>query len=120
MALALRKIKIYAKLAAIVAVVLVVLLVVWFNRKHQVTVWFFGTFENLNVLWLICITAVASVFGFWVVSKVRSTVKEFRQLRRDNRLQRELGEQKETLNRIEQKERRIDQKLRQGIEDQGE
>jgi len=120
MALALRKIKIYAKLAVIVAVVLVVLLVVWFNRKHQVTVWFFGTFEDLNVLWLICITAVASVFGFWMVSKVRSTVKEFRQLRRDNRLQQELAEQKKTLNSIEQKERRIDQKLRQGIEGQGE
>jgi len=120
MALALRKIKVYAKAAAIVAVVLVVLLVVWFNRQHQVTVWFFGTFEDLNVLWLICVTAVASVFGFWVVSKVRSTVKELRQLRRDNRLQRELSEQKQTLERIEQKERRIDQKLRQAIEDQGE
>ena len=120
MGLALRQIRVYSKLAAIGAVVLIGLLVVLFNRHHRVTVWFFGTFQNVNVLWVILVTAAGSIVGFWTVSKVWRTTGELRELRRQRRAQRESAERKEALERLEQKQRQMDQKLRDAIGEQAE
>ena len=85
MALALHHIKVYFKLTVTVLVLLAVLLVFWQNRDHVVTVWFFHPFENINVLWLIFVTAVFSALLVWVVPAVWRTVAEFRRMRRERR-----------------------------------
>jgi len=116
MGLAVRRIKIYAKLAAIVAVLLVVVLVVLLNRNKTASVWFFGTFDEVNVLWLLVVTACGSIVGFWIVSKVWRTWRELRQLQRDEQAQTSQAQQREMLERVERKEREIDRKLREAIE----
>ena len=116
MGVALRRIKVYAKLAAIVAVLFVVFLVVLLNRNKTASVWFFGTFEDINVLWLILVTACGSVIGFWIVSKVWRTYRELRQLQRDEQAQASQARQREMLERVDRKEREMDRKLREAIE----
>jgi uncharacterized protein HemX len=96
-------------------VVLVALLVIFFNRHHVVTVWFFGTFQNVHVVWVMVVTAAGSIVGFWTVSKVWRTTGELRELRRQKRAQRESAERNQALERLEQKQRQIDQKLRNAI-----
>ncbi|MFQ6048711.1 MAG: hypothetical protein ACE5K7_05045 [Phycisphaerae bacterium] len=115
MKLALKQIRVYAKLAAIGVVVLVVVLVVWFNRQHRVSVWFFHSFEDVPVLWLILVAGIGSIICFWVVSKIWRTWGELRELQRDKRAQRQLAEQRELMERLAEKERQIDQKLQRSI-----
>ncbi len=65
MNLALRRFKVYLKLTLIGATALVLLIVVLMNRKNEVDFWFLRQYEKVNVLYIILISAVASVLLFW-------------------------------------------------------
>ncbi len=115
MALALRRIKVYCKLALIGAVLLVVLLTVLFNRNKTVDVWFFGEYTGINVLYLILMTAAGSIGVFWIVTRIRGILTEVREVRAERRAAARLEEQKRMAEELANREKRIDEKLRKSI-----
>ncbi len=115
MRLALHRIKVYCKLALMAAVAIVVLLVVVCNRQNEAKVWFFTTFEKVNVLYLILITAVGSVALFWVIMRIRGVLREVRQLRKERRAAEQLAQQQRLAEQLASQEKRIDEKIRRSI-----
>ena len=77
MALALKRLKVYLKLIAISAAIAMVLLVVLMNSKRTADVWFFHEYRDIPVLWLILVTAVLAIVGWWGVRKVIGVVRDF-------------------------------------------
>jgi hypothetical protein len=115
MTLALKRIKVYLKLIAIVAVVAVILLIVLMNLDKRTDVWFFKDYLQVNVLWLILITAVSSIACWWIVLKVFGTLRELRGLRQARADQQKIGEQQRLARELAEREKRIDEKLRRSI-----
>ncbi len=82
MNLAIQRFKVYSKLILIILFALFIILMMWMNRKNQVTVWFLTTFEEINVLWLMFVTALFAVlawitlrFAFGVVTDLKALKK---------------------------------------------
>ena len=115
MALAARQIKVYLRLVAIGAVGLIVLLVVLMNLKNRADIWFFGKHEDINVLWLIAVTAAASILGWIVVRKIFSVIRDLKELREARLHEQRMSEQKRLADEAAEREKRIDEKLRRSI-----
>ena len=115
MNLALRRVKVYSKLALMAAVAIVVLLVVVCNRQNEARVWFFTTFEKVNVLYLILITAVSSIAVFWTITRVLGVLREASQVRKDRRAAEQLAQQTKLAEELSNREKRIDEKLRRSL-----
>ncbi len=111
-----KSLKVYAKLVLAVAAVLVVGAVVWNNRKHEVDVWFFKTYESVNVVWLILCSAVAAVFFRWILAAVSGVWRDLRELHRVESLRKMQRDAAETAEKSAEAERRIDGKLKRAVE----
>ncbi len=112
MSIVIKQLKLYARLTLFVALALVVGLVILKNRNHRVTVWFFGTYESVNVLWLMLCTAGASVVSWWVVLTTRGVWRDMRELHQATEARRQQAELEKRAEEIAQAERRVDKKLR--------
>ena len=119
MTLVLRRIWVYLKLTAILAVVAVILTVVVENRDNTANVWLFKTYDNLNVLWLILITAISSIVGWWGFLKVFGVIRELREVRRKAAEQRQIEEQRRLASELAERERRLDEKVKRSISEPG-
>ena len=117
MALALRRIKVYGKLGATVAVVAAVLLVVLMNLSLTADVWFFHKYEKVPTFWLILVTAVSAIVGWWGIRKVVGVVRDLRELRESKATERQREEQRRLTEELAKREKRIDEKLRRSITD---
>jgi type VI protein secretion system component VasK len=115
MSLALKRIKVYLKLSAILAVIAVILLVVLMNLDKRTDVWFFKPYEQVNVLWLILITAVSAIASWWIVLRVFGTLRELRGLRQAREDRQKIDEQQRLARELAEREKRIDEKLRRSI-----
>src|SRR5512146_1663512 len=115
MGLALRRIKVYCKLALMAAAAAVVLLVIVCNRDNEARVWFFKDYERVNVLYLILMTAASSIALFWVTTRIRGVLHEARQVREEQRETAKLAAQKKMADELADREKRIDEKLRRSI-----
>ncbi|UCD29697.1 MAG: hypothetical protein JSV03_04230 [Planctomycetota bacterium] len=115
MALALKSIKAYLKLGAIILLLVIALLIVFMNRNHKADIWFFRRYQQVNVLWLILVTAVISVIGWWMVRKIVSVVREVKQIRRSSKAEAKLDEQQRLAEKLLEREKRIDEKVRRSI-----
>lgn len=115
MSLALKRIKVYLKLFAILAVLAVILLIVLRNQENKANIWFFTRYEQVNVLWLILITAVASIASWWIFIKIFGTLRELRTVRQAGRERQRMEEQQRLARELAEREKRIDEKLRRNI-----
>ena len=115
MSLAFKRVKVYLKLILIVAVVGFVLLVVLMNRKNTADIWVFKSYKEVSVLWLIVVTAVASVVAWWITRKVFTVIRELREVRKMEESQSRLDEQRKLADEMVQREKRIDEKVRRAI-----
>lgn len=115
MTLALKRIKVYLKLVAILAVVATILTIVLANQGNLADVWFFGQYDRVNVLWLILITAVSSIASWWIVLKIFGTLRELRGLKRAREDRQRIDEQQRLARELAEREKRIDEKLRRSI-----
>jgi len=118
MVLALKRLKVYLKLSAIGVVVLVVLLVVLMNREHKADIWFFKYYEGVPVLWLILVTALSSVAGWWGVSKIFRVLRELKEVRQAQSAEKQRLEQKRLAEELANREREIDEKIRRSIREE--
>ncbi|UCG32554.1 MAG: hypothetical protein JSU68_12930 [Phycisphaerales bacterium] len=120
MSLAFRKLHTYARLALMVAVAVVVALVLFKNRNHQATVWFFHKYEDINVVWLLVITGAGSVVAAWLTRGVFQVIKEVKRMRIEEESKRILRDQATRAQQLLEQERRIDAKLKASLESKGE
>jgi heme/copper-type cytochrome/quinol oxidase subunit 2 len=120
MSLAFRKLRTYARLTLMVAVAIVVVLVLFKNRNHQATVWFFHKYENINVVWLLVVTAAGSVMAFWLTRGVFQVIKEVKKIRTEEETQRMLQDHKTRAKELSEQEKRIDAKLKTSLDSKGE
>jgi hypothetical protein len=115
MTLALKRIKVYLKLTAILAVIAVILTIVLMNVDNTADIWFFRPYKTVNVVWLILITAVSAIASWWIVLKVFGTLRELRGLRRAREDRQRIDEQQRLARELAEREKRIDEKLRRSI-----
>lgn len=117
MSLALKRIKVYLKLTLIATVLAVILLIVLMNRNYKADIWFFKDYPQVNILWLLLVTAVISIASWWIVTKIFATLRDLRRLRSDQAKQQQLAEQQRLARELAEREKRIDEKLRRSISD---
>jgi type VI protein secretion system component VasK len=110
MKLMLKRLRTYVKLVLVVAVAVAVVLIILYNRNHRVTFWFFGTYENVNVLWLLLCTAAGAIITYWVALTVFSLWKELREMGRESARRASEEEQRRREAELAEQERRIDAK----------
>ncbi|MBN1488992.1 MAG: hypothetical protein JXA69_03665 [Phycisphaerae bacterium] len=115
MRLALRPIKVYGRLGLIWAIAILVLLIVLFNRNNVADVWFFRTYREVNVLYLMLLTAVAAIAVFWAVTRIRGVLREARALREERQAAEQLAEREKLAGELVEREKRLDEKLRRSI-----
>ncbi|NOS99100.1 MAG: hypothetical protein HOP29_00550 [Phycisphaerales bacterium] len=114
----LKQIKVYLKLTVLVALTLVGVLVVYYNRNHRVDVWFFRTFESINVLWLILCIVGGTLVSWWLLSLSVGVWRDVRELSRSAAERTREEEQATRARLLEEKEKRIDEKLKQALGDE--
>ncbi len=120
MSLVFKQIRLYAKLTLFIALALVVGLVVYKNRDHRVTVWFFATYESINVLWLMLCTAGATVVTWWILALTRTVWRDMKVMFREKERQREQDEIERRKKEIAEAEKRIDRKIKTALHDDNE
>lgn len=120
MKLVLKRLRTYVKLVLVVAVAIAVVLIILYNRNHRVTFWFFGTYENVNVLWLLLSTAAGAIVTYWVALTVFSVWKDLRELGQESARRASEEDRRRREAELAEQERRIDAKraemLREGPE----
>lgn len=119
MNLAFRRIAVYGKLALIGAIAVVLAVIVWMNRANRVDFWLFGRHEDVNVLYIILISAVVSVAVFWIVTRVRGVLRELQAVRAEKvRAVEEAARQRQT-SELAEREKRLDETLRRSLTERG-
>lgn len=98
----------------------VVLLVVVMNRNHSVDVWFFGRFEQTNVLWVMLVSGASAVVIAWTLSRLRQVIVDVRELNRAKALEESQSAQKRLADELKEQESRIDQKIQKAISAPGD
>lgn len=118
MALALKKVKVYGKLAVTAAVALAILLIVLKNSGRTVDVWLFSEYQDIPVLVLIFVTAIASVAVWWGMSKIVGIWREVRELRRLRAEEQRSESHRRASEELSEREKRIDEKIRRSLNDE--
>jgi uncharacterized membrane protein YciS (DUF1049 family) len=98
------------------AVVLSVVLVLVKNRNNQATVWFIREHKNINVVWLLAVSGIASVLAAWLLRGVFRVTMELRRIRVEGESARILREQERRSRELAEQEKRIDMKLKASLE----
>ena len=115
MSLAFKKLRVYARLSLMGAVALLVILVLIRNRNHQVTVWFFYEFQEINVVWLLVVTALASILGAWIIRGFFGVMGEVSRIKREQELARTTRQHEELARNLSEQEKRIDAKIKASL-----
>ncbi len=97
-----------------------VLLVIVMNRNHKVDVWFFHRFPQTNVLWVMLVSGVSAAVIVWVLLRVRRVLRELREVRGLRAKELEDRKHRERERMLRETENRIDQKLKQVVEQPAE
>ena len=121
MSLAMRRVKVYSKLALVVLVVIAICAVLWKNRSHRVEVWFFWLVDEgtaVNVVWLIAYTALGALLSYWVLSKVWGLRRDLKQVAADAAVRQKDLEQQDRARELKEQEERIDAKLRKAVSEE--
>lgn len=120
MGLALKRIKTYAKLTAMITVALVILLVIVKNRNHKVDVWLVYKFPQTNVLWVMLVSGASAVAIAKALGMVRKVLRDVKQLRKAKAAEAKLAEQRELAEKLKEQESRIDSKMEKMITEPGQ
>src|SRR5262245_17027531 len=118
MASKIRQFVVYSKLTVLTAIALAVGVVVFKNRNYRTNFWPGADGEPVSTLWLMLATAVTSMVVFWVLGKTRRVFKELAQVRADQLVADRAAEQAHLKKRLDEQERRIDEKLKRAVSEE--
>ncbi len=118
MSVAAGQLKVYLRGVIIVAVVVAIGLVLFENRNHKVSFWFFWLTDDtkpIHVIYLMLCTAAGTLASWWTL---RMGLRLWRDAREMKRL-RSIKNRAKVLNHraveLDERERRVDRKLRDAI-----
>ena len=123
MTVALRQLRVYVRGGLLLVVAVAVAMVFFRNRSHSVTIWFFGLTDDqkpVNVVWLMLCTAVATLVVWWTVSLAWGLLRDMREVKRLRAVDTANRVIEERAAALNDRERRIDAKLRRAIGETGE
>ncbi len=103
-----KRIAAYLKLVFLVTVVLVVALVAFNNRKNVVNVWFFKSYEQINVLWLMLVTSVISIVTWWLLTATFGVWRDLRELAAEAERKQKDKQHEDLARKLAETEKRID------------
>lgn len=118
MSLAIKRFKVYVRVTLIVVVAVAIGLVLFKNRDNEVSFWFFGVTEDgtqINVVWLMLCTAVGALLSWWVFSFGWGLWRDLREVKRRQAMDRATKELAKREAELDERDRRIDQKLKRAI-----
>jgi hypothetical protein len=111
-----RRLKLYLRISLILVVAGGIALVLIMNRNHAAPVWFLWLTDvqrPVNVVWLMLCSSAATLIAWWTISASRGLLRDMRELRRAEEAQRLAASQTQRETEFRERERRIDEKLRQ-------
>jgi hypothetical protein len=72
-----KKFKAWVRLVVTLILLFLVILIIAKNSDNQASLWFFHTY-NIAVIWLLIVTSLVSVVGFWIIKGVYRAFKDVR------------------------------------------
>ncbi len=123
MTLAIQRLKVYLRTIAVALVVVVVGLVLFKNRANTVEVWFFGLTDEtkkINVVWLMLSTALGTLAAWRIVWFARGLWRDMREVARLKAIEETDKQHKQRAAELEERERRIEEKLKRAAASDGE
>ena len=121
--LAIHRVKVYLRTLAVALVVGAVGLVLFKNRSNYVEVWFFGLTDEakkVNVVWLMLSTALGTLTAWRVVWFARGLWRDLREVARLKAIEATDRQHKQRAAELEERERRIEEKLKRAAVSDGE
>ena len=119
MGLAFKQFMVYTKVVLVLLVAVAVAAVLLKNRTHRVSVWFFWLTdekEEINVVWLILCSAAGAIVAWTVLRATLGVVKDMREVARAKKVQARDRTQQKLAAKLEEQERRIDEKINKAID----
>lgn len=107
MSLAFQQIKVYVRLAAVLFVAVAIAIVLFMNRRNEVSVWFFWLTDEsrkINVVWLLLTTASATLLCarvLWVGRTLYGDMKRLRASEQEKKKAEDLRRREEAVARRE-------------------
>ena len=123
MSVAFRQLGVYVRGAIVLVVAAAIGLVLFKNRGNEVSFWFFGVTEDgtqINVVWLMLCTAVGALLSWWVFSFGWGLWRDLREVKRQQAMDRVTKELAQREAELDERDRRIDQKLKRAITQEDE
>ena len=115
MRIAFRRIGVYARLTVMGLVAVMIAVIFIKNRKHDTDVWFFRQFEQVNVVWVMLVSAGVSVVSYWILGQVRGVVRDVRRFRVEDREKKQRQDQERFAKGLAEREQRIDEKVKSAL-----
>ena len=123
MSLAFKRVKVYLRTIAVALVVGAVGLVLFKNRTNYVEVWFFGLTDEskkVNVVWLMLSTALGTLTAWRIVWFARGLWRDMREVAKQKAIEEATKLQERRAAELEERERRIEEKLKRAAASDGE
>ena len=120
MSVAFKQLRVYVRSVFVLVVVVAVSLVLFKNRNHEVSFWFLWLTDDtqkINVVWLILCTAGGTLVTWWALSRGWGLWREMRQVKRLRAVDEATTKLDKRAVDLDERERRIDEKLRGPIAD---
>ena len=119
MTLAFKQVRVYVRAAIVIFVAAAVGLVLLQNLEHTVVFWFFGLTpgEPINVVWLMLCTAGGTLVAWWTAIVALRLYREMRELKQMRTIESAAKGQSERAAELDNRERRLDEKLKRAITD---
>ena len=114
MNLAIRRFKVYLRLAIVTLVLGAVGIVLFMNRSNAVSVWFFGLTnanQPVNVVWLMLSTAAGTITAWRLFAFSHGLWRDLRELKRETALQAVAEQQRQRAVELELRERRLAERV---------
>ncbi len=119
MTLAFKQMRVYVRTALVILVAAAVGLVLLQNREHTVEFWFFGLTpaEPIKVVWLMLCTAGGTLVAWWTTIVALRLFRDMRELKQMRVIEADAKDQAERAADLDERERRLDDKLKRAIID---
>lgn len=116
MSLAYKRLKVYLRVGIVLTVIVLGAVVLFKNRDQRVHLWFFGLTDPdkpTNVVWVMLWTAAITRTAWWLFSFSRGMIRDMREIRRRRATEDAEQTQRQRAAALDQRERTIDEKLKQ-------
>jgi type VI protein secretion system component VasK len=111
-----RQFLVYSKATLLLAGLLALLLLVFKNRSYTTQFWPGAADQPVSTLWIMLLTAILSIVAWSILLRVRRIWKELRDVRAEKARLAEQARLEQRSQQLEQQEKRIDEKLRRGLD----